>query len=293
MAIKWRAGPGTSAVSRGGLVRTVARVLQEPSLPLRVAAKKMAVGGFELRCDLDLFPRPQYAYGVQQAALLARSLGIPAVSVVEFGVAGGNGLLELERVARLATDALGVRIDVHGFDRGAGLPEPHGYRDLPYRWMDGFFEMDVDALERRLTTAELILGDLSATVSEFASRPQEAPVGFVAVDLDYYSSTVDAFTLFAAEATRLLPRVWCYLDDIIGDDVSLHNEYVGELAAVADFNRANAQRKIAPIYGLTRKRIWPATWCDQMFALHCFDHDDYCTYVGPPAEGETLRLSGS
>jgi len=28
-----------------------------------------------------------------------------------------------------------------------------------------------------------------------------------------------------------------------------------------------------------------------MFALHCFDHDDYCTYVGPPVEGETLRLS--
>src|SRR6187549_2659720 len=40
---------------------------------------------------------PQYTWGVLQAAHLATTLGIRRISVIEFGVAGGNGLVALER----------------------------------------------------------------------------------------------------------------------------------------------------------------------------------------------------
>lgn len=42
---------------------------------------------------LNWTARPNYAYCTYHAADLARRLGIPRISVIEFGVAGGNGLL--------------------------------------------------------------------------------------------------------------------------------------------------------------------------------------------------------
>lgn len=278
-----------AAVQRRGFIRDLARVIQEPSLPFRTAWRRLPFGSFDLRCDLDLFPRPYYAYGIQQAALLARDLGLESVTAIEFGVAGGRGLLELERMAILATEAVGVRVEVYGFDRAVGLPVARGYKDLPYIWREGFFEMDVDTLRARLTRAELVLGELSETVPSFISRRRAAPVGFVSIDLDYYSSTVDALKIFDSDPALLLPRIFCYFDDIIGDDICLPNEYVGELAAIREFNDAHADRKLCPIQGLVHKRIIKrAPWCDQMYALHCFDHEHYCAYVGIPV-AEQLR----
>src|SRR5262245_50288865 len=43
--------------------------------------------------------RPSYTWGVLQAAHLGKALGYPAISVLEFGVAGGNGLVALETAA--------------------------------------------------------------------------------------------------------------------------------------------------------------------------------------------------
>jgi len=43
--------------------------------------------------------RPNYAFLVYQAARLAAQLGQPRVSILEFGVAGGEGLLALEHHA--------------------------------------------------------------------------------------------------------------------------------------------------------------------------------------------------
>src|SRR3972149_1664776 len=43
--------------------------------------------------------RPWYAWGVLCGVDLAQSLGIDRVSVIEFGVAGGRGLISLERIA--------------------------------------------------------------------------------------------------------------------------------------------------------------------------------------------------
>ena len=46
------------------------------------------------------------------------------ISVIEFGVAGGAGLLSLERTAELVEARTKVQRGVHGFDTGVGLPNP-------------------------------------------------------------------------------------------------------------------------------------------------------------------------
>jgi hypothetical protein len=211
--------------------------------------------------------------------------------VVEFGVAGGAGLVEMSRQARLATAATGVRIDVYGFDTGEGLPKPTDYRDLPYIWREGDFTMDVAALRTRLPEAHLVLGNITDTVAEFLDDRRPAPIGFVSVDVDFYSSTAAALRIFAGDHKYFLPRVFCYLDDTVGDDDQiLHNDYVGELRAVGEFNEANETLKIAPINGLRHKRAVPAPWNDNIFALHRFDHPDYGRYVGRPDSQTELPL---
>jgi hypothetical protein len=279
-----------ASARRRATAKRAARLAFQPTRLLFGALRRLPFGSFDVRCDLDLWARPHYAYGVQQAATLASSLGLPAVSVIEFGVAGGWGLLELERLAALASQATGVEVEVYGFDRGEGLPEPLDFRDLPYTWRDGFFTMDVAALRSQLTTAQLVLGDISETVTEFTARRLAAPVGFIAIDVDYYSSTRDALRIFDADRDLLLPRVLCYLDDIVGEDHVLHSEFVGELRAVAEFNAAREVVKIAPINGLANKRAVHAAWCASMFAAHIFDHPRYGQYVGPPAARQQLAL---
>ncbi len=160
-------------------------------------------------------PYPQYLWGTLCAAQLASALGYERITVIEFGVAGGNGLLELERVANWVQRRSGVGIDAVGFDTGTGLPQPHDYRDLPNLWRGGDFRMDADRLRTRLTSARLVLGPVSETALAFLES-EPAPIGFVSFDLDLYSSTLDAFAIFEAGAAVTLPRVVCYFDDIIG-----------------------------------------------------------------------------
>lgn len=229
----------------------------------------------------DKLERPWLAYGVLQAALEAKALGIPAISVVEFGVAGGNGLVLLEQYAEQVEHVTSVRCHVIGFDAGDGMPKPVDYRDLPYIWQPGFFRMDVDALKKRLRRAQLVLGDVAQTVPDFVARNDAPPVGFVSFDLDFYWSTMVALKLFDQTAQRLLPRVFCYFDDCIGNDWELHSPFAGELLAIDDFNRQHAARKIAPIYGLQHKRRRPAPWNDMMFVMHCFEHPRYNEHVYP------------
>lgn len=214
---------------------------------------------------------PHYLWGTMCAAGLAAALEQPRISVIEFGVAGGNGLLELERVAGWVERRSGVGIDVYGFDTGTGLPRPQDHRDLPNLWSEGHFPMDPEYLRARLSSARLVLGAVSDTVPEFvASRP--APIGFVSFDLDLYSSTMDAFGLFESEPPLLLPRVISYFDDIIGFS---HGDFTGERLAISEFNKAHTSRKISKLYGLRFVLHQDKWWTDMMYMLHLFDHPAY------------------
>jgi len=239
------------------------------------------VGSLETRVFLGVGAKPMYQFGVYSAASLAKALGLPGISVIEFGVAGGRGLLAMEKTAEEVERHFGVAIDVFGFDSGGGMPAPTDYRDLPYVWEQGFYLMDVERLRARLKRAYLILGDVGETVSAFLPN-LKYPIGFVAFDLDYYSSTKKAFGIWEGMPGTRLPRVMCYFDDIIWPWRALHNEYVGELCAIREYNLEHSDRKLCPIHLLRHTLPHPSAWYDQMYALHDFHHPLYCVNITPP-----------
>jgi hypothetical protein len=243
--------------------------------------QRFPVGSVASRVEYGIFPYAHYAYGVYWAAVTAKRLGIARITVVEFGVAGGRGLLALEHASEAIEREVDVAIDVVGFDSGSGMPAPQDYRDLPHIWGPGFYAMDADRLRSRLTRARLILGNVAETVPQWLTKADRAPLGFVSFDLDYYSSTKAAFALFEGTAQSRLPRVYCYFDDVCANALGCMSEFQGELLAIREFNEAHAERKIAriPLVRVHRPRWEP--WHEQMFALHDFAHPQYNTMVIP------------
>jgi hypothetical protein len=248
---------------------------------LRRAWSKAGLGSLETRVAFDAIEQPWYAFGVYSSALLAKKLGLPAISVVEFGVAEGRGLVKLESLAEMVGREVGVRIETYGFDTGSGMPKPVDYRDLPHVWGEGFYVMNEDALRARLKSAKLVLGPVEETVPQTFRSGTVPPVGFVAFDLDYYSSTKAAFQIFEGASDTRLPRVHCYFDDIFWPDFGCLNEYVGELLAIREFNDEHAKIKICPIHHLRTQRQHPAPWNEQIFVCHDFGHPLYTKNVAP------------
>jgi hypothetical protein len=215
--------------------------------------------------------RPQYVWGVLNAAYLARALGIGRISAIEFGVAGGNGLVVLETIARRVTAAFGVGIDVYGFDTGVGYPRPVDYRDTPNLFQEGGYPIDIPKLRARLQTARLVLGLVESTVPSFlASNP--APVGFAAFDMSLYSATAKALELFNAPESLLLPRVQCYFGSVVGHTYS---DFTADRLAISEFNNAHALRKISPSYGLDIVVPDSRAWAKRIYLAHMFDHSLY------------------
>jgi hypothetical protein len=219
----------------------------------------------KLKEDPVCAKKPEYIWGVLQGAALGKVLGFERISVIEFGVAGGRGLLAMEQAAEMVERMMGgIQIDVYGFDAGKSLPKPQDYRD-------GQFPMDGNQLERRLRRAQLELGLVEDTIPIFLdSNP--APIAFVSMDLDLYSSTKNALKIFEADERFLLPRVLCYFDGILGYTFS---EYNGERLAISEFNDIHSMRKISLLYGLKYFTLVGSSWPDKMFFLHAFDHSMY------------------
>lgn len=153
------------------------------------------------------------------------------------------------------------------------MPELVDYRDHPYLYQAGDFPMDQEELRRKLpSNARLIIGDLKYTVTEFLEQlTPEQPIGFAAVDVDYYSSALEAFKIFSGpDPAQYLPLTLLYLDDIA---LPSHSRFTGELLAVEHFNQTHAMRKIDEHRFLCWQRISKQPqWIDQIFLLHVFDH---------------------
>jgi hypothetical protein len=231
------------------------------------------------RTQLDAVDRPNLAYGIYAAAYLAKSLGLPAVSVIEFGVAGGDGLVCMERHAEKLGSEIGIRIDVYGFDRVDGLRETGDPRDMPFWFSASDFRVDRCAVQARLKNAQYIVGNIADTLDKFfEGRP--APIGFVSIDVDYYNSATDCFRVFEMACKSRLPRVMCYLDDIFGiSDLTIIGDCLGELAAVHDWNAAHSEAPIKQVLGLRSKRAFPRYWNDQYYCFHDLKHPEYNRFV--------------
>jgi len=237
----------------------------------------------ETRLKLDLFDRPAYAYGIYHAARQARALGLRELSLIEFGVARGAGLLAMERIADEVQRDTGVAFRIFGFDLGEGLPAPRDYRDLPYIYRGGFYRMDKANLLSRLQRSELVLGDVRDTVPPFVRAGRFPPIGFISFDLDYYSSTMDALEILRGGDALYLPRLFCYFDDVVYEE-GLYCEYTGELLAIREFNAREQRQKLAQPNGFWLTRIRPAAWNYQLYVCHRFDHPLYTAFVTPQAE---------
>ena len=256
------------------------RALLRPEIIVRAVIRRFSLGSLEFRLAMQALNRLEYAFGVRQAVWLAKRLGHHSVSVVEFGVAGGSGLLEMENYALEFGRQAGITVEVYGFDLGEGLPAPSEYRDLGYFWQKGAYKMDADSLRKKLRVAKLLLGEVGETVPKFNATPH-APVGFVSFDLDFYSSTTSAFGIFDCPDDNVLPRVFTYFDDIVTDGHQIHCDDVGELLAIKEFNeRSDGSFRLAAPPVLKIGTVFPALWEQQLRVYHRFHHVDYNRYIG-------------
>ena len=244
--------------------------------------RRFPVGSYMLRMHFDAVERPHYAYGLYSACLQARALEIPRISVYEFGVAGGNGLVALDKASARIGGALGVDVDIVGFDLGSGLPEFVDYRDFPYWFLPGSYRQDEQAIRERLPNARLVLGDVKDTVPQFLEDFDLGPIGFCVFDLDSYTGTLSALGLLRGDAATRLPRVLCYFDDLYNiSDLVMSCQRVGPLAAIAEFNAAGRSLSVEPIHLLGSTRVVQAEWNEAMYACHDFDHPLYGRRVNP------------
>lgn len=216
-----------------------------------------------------LSEKPAYLSGLVISACLARDHNIPEIIAIEFGVAGGDGLLTLQQEAEAVEHEVGVTIKVVGFDSGKGLTEMTGdYRDHPDYWKEGDFPLDEKALRARLSPrTRLILGDVRDNVSEFVTHIQDAPVGFVSFDLDLYSSTIHALHLFTHANRWMLPKVPLYFDDV--EEALVSHRFAGELLAIDEFNETTQAVKIDRWRGIKTNRPFPEEpFLEQMYVAY-------------------------
>lgn len=232
-----------------------------------------AFGSFRAKVDHDLVLRQHNAYCLLKCADYAKRQGSKTVSVLEFGVAAGAGLMNMVHIARRVTNSTGIGFKLYGFDTGAGMPEPLDYRDHPDLYRPGDFPMDVARLRAALpANAQLVIGEVSRTVPEFLKTLSSAePIAYVVFDVDYYSSTRDALRILQdADPAKYLPITLTYFDDIALD---AHNSYCGQLLAVDEFNRASPLRKLEHPRFLEVGRIYKkARWLKHIFLAHVLDH---------------------
>ncbi len=272
------------------MLTKLARAVAQPGSTLTYVLRRTPGISLETRVALDLFDRPAYAYGIFHAARQAKALGLRELSLIEFGVARGAGLLAMERIAAEVQRHTGVAFRIVGFDLGEGLPAPRDYRDLPYIYRGGFYRMDKASLLSRLRRSELVLGDVRDTVPPFVREGRFPPIGFVSFDLDYYSSTMDALEILRGGDAQYLPRVFCYFDDTVQED-GLYCDYTGELLAIREFNQREQQQKLAQLNGFWLTRIKPAAWNHQLYVCHRFHHPQYNAFVTPQAEHTVAHVA--
>ncbi|WP_299103026.1 hypothetical protein [uncultured Winogradskyella sp.] len=229
-------------------------------------------GSFRSKVLYDLVLRPHHAYSILKAADQGKARGFTEISILEFGVAHGSGLMNMIKVAEKVTNTTGIKINIYGFDTGKGMPEPIDYRDHPEYYNTGDFPMNRDLLEERIKgKAQLFIGPIKETLKEFlTSTSSKTPIGFVSIDVDYYSSTMEVLELFKEDPNLFLPLTYIYFDDIFMEN---HNDKSGELLAIKEFNEAQKLRNISYHKFLVNKRLFKnSNWTKQIYYFHVLDH---------------------
>ncbi len=248
--------------------------MREPLIYNLASVFVLLFGSFKKKVQYDLVPRQPYAFSIQAAAEQALAANIGKLTLIEFGVAAGAGLLNMCWIAEQVTRESGVEFEIIGFDGGEGMPPPKDYRDHPEKYFTGDYPVTDKRrlLEQLPANARIMFGHIDDSIRKFGSQIRY-PIGFVSVDVDYCWSTKQCLEFFDLEAQNYLPYVYTYFDDVQDID---DNEFCGELLAIKEFNRSNANqnRQIAIANCLDRLRIFKnAIWLKQVYLAHIFDHE--------------------
>lgn len=215
-----------------------------------------------------------YSLGMLHSVWQATLCGYDRITVVELGVAHGNGLRALSTAAQWYQDQFDIKIDIVGFDTGQGLLKPQGYRDHPEMWDEGYFSGDEREIRQWLpANARLILGDVKDTIPEYVKTfDGSAPLAYVSIDVDYYSSTVSAFPLFEMQAKNYLPAMPVHVDD--AHTIITFCPWAGESLALREFNDSYDLRKFEH-----KEAIWRI---ENFYVFHVLDHPFRSGEIRPP-----------
>jgi hypothetical protein len=112
----------------------------------------------------------------------------------------------------------------------------------------------------------------------------------VLFDLDLFTSTTAALVVLTKQ--YVLPRVWCYFDDICGGPENAITDSIGEREAIKHFN-LKSERKLlndhlSPAYAFAS--MTPESWHQQVYLYHRLSHPDYSKCKYAPGERDQLRL---
>ena len=237
--------------------------------PLRVAILKY------LSLKYKVF-KPHYETILLESCKEAKKLGINNVSVLELGVAGGNGIIALEKYKKSIESYLKIKIDIYGFDTGEGMPRSNLKEDLIFVWKQGQYKIDKDLIGKK-TNSKIFYGDVKNTINDFIKlNPNK--ICSIFVDLDYYSSTKAFLDQINSLKKYLLPRVLCYFDDLHVPEKYI-SDVNGELLAINEFNSSNTNCKLGASIDHVMDFKFPLAK-NSIYMLHVFDNPDYNKFIG-------------
>ena len=220
--------------------------------------------------------RPHYETILLESCKEAKKLGVNSVSVLELGVAGGNGIIALEKYKKSIENNLKIKIDIYGFDTGEGLPRTNLKEDLVFVWKQGQYKTDKDLIKKK-TNSKIFYGDIKNTINDFIKlNPNK--ICSIFCDLDYYSSTKAFLDQINNLKKYLLPRVLCYFDDLHVPENYI-SDINGELLAINEFNSSNTSCKLGISIDHIQEFKFPLAK-GLIYMLHVFDNPDYNKFIG-------------
>lgn len=180
--------------------------------------------------------RPEYEILIDYHLSKQENLDLENISIIEFGVASGSSLKYLEDLKQKIEKKYNIEIKIYGFDTFEGMPKSQDISDQIYDWKEGDYKADYEKVKSSLKYTKLIKGDIKDTINyEIFSKNEISNILVIIFDLDYYSSTSNAFKIFDNSLSKFLrPRVGVFFDNLHSS-----TEISGEYLSIKQFNEKN------------------------------------------------------
>jgi len=227
--------------------------------------------------------KPHYESILYEGCLEAKKLGINTVTVLELGVAGGNGIVSLEKYKKKIEKVLDIKIEIYGFDTGSGLPDTGSLNeDLPFFWRTDLYKMDKEALEKRIRS-KIFYGDVKDTVDDFI-KVNKNKICCIFFDLDLYTSTINFLNQIPKITDHLLPRVLCYFDDVYVPENYI-SHFNGVFKAIDEFNKKSSEFKLGCSVDHHKSFKFPLAKTS-IYTLHSFKNKLYKKFISSDIESD-------